>query len=341
MLLSDLGADVVRVDRRGAAPGLSSELPIDVTSRGRTSLALDLKASADRDLCLEAIGAADVLIEGFRPGVMERLGLGPEPALARNPRLIYGRITGWGREGPLSLKAGHDINYIALTGALAGMAGEHPPRPPLNLVGDFGGGALYLAFGVVAALLERERSGLGQVVDAAIVDGAASMMAVFCGMIAVRPDAMQPGRQGLAGAVANYRCYQCADGRYLAVGALEPKFWRPLRDALGLGPDVDLGARDAAGLARAQSALAAAIRTRSRDDWCAVLADVDACVAPVLDLAEAADHPHMRARDVFLEVDGVVQPAPAPRFSRTPGQVQGPEPRIGEGGRESLARWGV
>jgi len=341
MLLSDLGADIVRIDRPDGFAGLSAELTVDVPSRGRASLVLDLKAAADRDLALAAMAQADVVIEGFRPGVMERLGLGPDAALARNPRLVYGRVTGWGQTGPLSQTAGHDINYIALTGALAAIGGAARPRPPLNLVGDFGGGALYLAFGLVAALFERNRSGRGQVVEAAIVDGVASMMAVFSGMLAVTPNALADGRLGLAGDGANYRCYECADGRFVAVGAIEPKFRETLSQALDLDPGVDLLSTDPAVQAKAVEALSAAFRTRPRDAWRDLLQDLDACVTPVLGLDEAPEHAHMRARGVYVTVDGVVQPAPSPRFSRTPGAVQGPEPAIGAGGRERLAAWGV
>ena len=330
MLLSDLGADVVRVDR---------EAPVQtdvVTSRGRTALALDLKSPAALALALAAIERADVLIEGFRPGVMERLGLGPDAALQRNPRLVYGRMTGWGQTGPLARAAGHDIAYIALTGALAAFGPpDAPPVPPLNLVGDFGGGALYLALGIAAALYERERSGRGQVIDAAIVDGTASLMAIFSGMTAQGSLSLEREHSLLGGAAPNYRCYACADGRYVAVGPLEPKFFAILLERLGIAASAgdDWPAQ--------ADALAAVFATRSRDAWTALLEGTDACVAPVLTLDEAPAHPHMRAREVYLELDGVVQPAPAPRFSRTPGAVQRPAPRPDEGGRDALRRWGV
>ncbi len=331
MLLADLGADVVRVDRTDA--------PVEtdgVTRRGRTSLLLDLKAPSAAALALDAIERADVLIEGFRPGVMERFGLGPETALARNARLIYGRMTGWGQTGPLAHTAGHDITYVALTGALAafGTQGE-PPPPPLNLVGDYGGGALYLAFGIVAALYERERSGRGQAIDAAIVDGTASLMAIFNGLTAQGRLTLDRGQSLLGGAAPNYRCYECADGRYVAVGALEPRFFALVLEGL----DLDMPADDD-WHAQARM-LAAAFKRRPRDAWTASFEGTDACVAPVLTLDEAPSHPHMRARGVYLDAGGIVQPAPAPRFSRTPGAVQRLAPASGEGGAEALRRWGV
>lgn len=330
MLLSDLGADVVRIDREDALVQTDS-----VTARGRSALALDLKADAGRALALAAIERADVLIEGFRPGVMERLGLGPEVALERNPRLVYGRMTGWGQSGPLAHAAGHDIAYIALTGALAAMGpADRPPVPPLNLVGDFGGGALYLAFGIAAALYERERSGRGQVIDAAIVDGTASLMALFSGLTASGRLSLERERSLLGGAAPNYRCYACADGRYVAVGPLEPKFFAVLLERLGIEiPEGDWTAQG--------DVLAAVFATKSRDEWTALLEGTDACLAPVLALDEAPAHPHLRAREVYLERDGFVQPAPAPRFSRTPGALQGPAPQHGEGGHEALRRWGL
>jgi alpha-methylacyl-CoA racemase len=343
MLLSDLGADVVRIDRADAPVQTDA-----VTSRGRSALALDLKSPAGGALALAAIERADVLIEGFRPGVMERLGLGPEIALERNPRLVYGRMTGWGQTGPLAHAAGHDIAYIALTGALAALGpADRPPVPPLNLVGDFGGGALYLAFGIAAALYERERSGRGQVIDAAIVDGTASLMAMFSGMIANGRLTLERERSLLGGAAPNYRCYACADGRYVAVGALEPKFFAVVLERLGIelpsGWDDGVpehGSAPAEWTAQAD-ALAAIFATKPRDAWTALFEGSDACVAPVLALDEAPAHPHLRAREVYVERDGVVQPAPAPRFSRTPGAVQGPAPQPDEGGREALLRWGV
>jgi alpha-methylacyl-CoA racemase len=334
MLLADLGADVLRIDREGEPA--HDGVPDPVTARGRTSLALDLKSPQGVALALAVVERADVLIEGFRPGVMERLGLGPDVALAHNPRLIYARMTGWGQTGPLAHAAGHDLAYIALTGALAAFGPAHePPPPPLNLVGDFGGGALYLAFGIAAALFERERSGRGQVIDAAIVDGAASLMALFCGLTATGRLTLDRERSLLGGAAPNYRCYECADGRYVAVAPLEPRFFAVLCERIGvdapLGADWDAQAR----------ALAGVFKGKPRDEWTALLEGTDACVAPVLALDEAPAHPHVLARAIYREHAGIVQPAPAPRFSRTPGALERPAPERGEGGRETLARWGV
>jgi alpha-methylacyl-CoA racemase len=328
MLLSDLGAEVLRIERRGA----SSAAELDLTTRGRDVIELDLKDEAERKLCRDAIAGADVLIEGFRPGVMERLGLGPAEMLSLNPQLIYGRMTGWGQDGPLAYTAGHDINYIALTGALAalGSPGE-PPPPPLNLLGDYGGGALYLAFGIAAALFERDRSGVGQVIDAAIVDGAASLMTVFHGLAQRHPGMIDRGNNPLGGTKANYRCYRCADGRYVAVGALEPQFRAELLSRLGLSHS--LSEREL------EEELATAFASRRRDDWMALFADSDACVAPVLDLTEASNDPHLKARGTYVEVDGIMQPAVAPRFSRTPGRIQRGPPSGAVNAIDRLRSW--
>jgi alpha-methylacyl-CoA racemase len=332
MLLADLGADVVRVERAEDADFFARADP--VTARGRSSLALDLKSSDAVALALAALERADVLVEGFRPGVMERLGLGPDVALRRNPRLIYGRMTGWGQTGPLAHTAGHDIDYIALTGALAAIGPANgPPAPPLNLVGDFGGGALYLALGIAAALYERERSGAGQVIDAAVVDGTASLMALFHGLTAKGLLSLERGRRLLGGDAPNYRCYECADGRYVAVGALEPKFFALLLERL----NVVANAED--DWETTSQTLAAAFKRKTRDEWAAFFDGTDACVAPVLALDEAPSHPHLRDRGVYVELDGVVQPAPAPRFSRTPGEAR--PAAANEGGRDALRRWGV
>jgi alpha-methylacyl-CoA racemase len=325
MLLADLGADVIRIDREGG--GDWPNLPI--LSRGRSSIVLDLKTPAGIARCLSAIEKTDVLIEGFRPGVMERLGLGPDLALARNPRLVYGRMTGWGQTGPLAKVAGHDINYIALAGALAllGRAGD-APLPPLNLLGDYAGGSLYLVMGILAALYERNRSGLGQVIDAAIVDGAASLMAPLLAMSAGGVINLDREHNILGGSVApNYRTYECADGRYLAVGPLEPRFYALLRKEL----DID-GASDAAALARL-------FASRPRDEWAERLGHLDVCVAAVLSPSEAAEHPHLSARDTYVMADGQWQPAAAPRFSRTPAGAPRASPVDGQGGTERLAAW--
>jgi alpha-methylacyl-CoA racemase len=325
MLLSDMGAEVIRIDRTAASAD-------PVMGRGRKNLALDLKSADDLALCLAAIDKADVIVEGYRPGVMERLGLGPEVLLARNPRLIYGRVTGWGQDGPLARSAGHDINYIALTGALAAMGPSGQSSvPPLNLVGDFGGGSLYLVLGVVSALYEREKSGRGQVIDAAIVDGAASLLAIFAsGRMSLDKD-----RNMLGGAAPYYRCYICADGREVAIGALEPKFYEELCGIIGLEVTTDRG--DHQTWAERSADFAELFKTKTRDEWCALLEGTDACFAPVLALNEAPAHPHMKARGVFESRDGVAHPAPAPRLSRTPGAIQ-----AGDGdGKAALTAWGV
>jgi len=333
MLLSDMGAEVIRIE----PPQRDPQLLFDVTARGRVSLSLDLKREGDLARCLEALRLADVLIEGFRPGVMERLGLGPEIVLQHNPRLIYGRMTGWGQEGPRAKDAGHDINYIAMTGALAAMGESgQPPRPPLNLVGDFGGGALYLVFGIAAALYERERSGRGQIVDAAIVDGTNSLMAVFQGLAASMPGVMERERMPLGGVLPNYRCYRCADQRYVAVGAIEPHFHRELLRRLGLGEDLPCTSEEAADEA---GRLERVFATRTRDEWAELFVGTDACVSPVLELHEAHADPHMAARSSHVTIDGVPHPVPAPRFSRTPGTIQGVAPAPDEGGEDRLAQW--
>lgn len=316
MLLSDLGADMVRIARphaeRGPLIPKSGQDPID---RGRTTVVLDLKSPTGRDEALSLLDRADALIEGLRPGVMERLGLGPAIVLGRNPRLVYGRITGWGQEGPWARTAGHDLSYIALTGALAAM-GEpgRPPAPPLNLVGDYGGGGLFAAFGVLAALIHAGRTGKGQVVDAAMVDGAASQMTMIYGMLASGRWSTERGRNLLDGSAPFYRCYECADGRYLAIAAIEPQFFRVMMQGLGLDPAAWDQADREKWPALAEE-IAAVVAGRTRDQWAAVFDGTDACVAPVLTMDEAPDHPHNRARGAFL--DQPPQPAPAPRFSET------------------------
>ncbi len=338
MLLSDMGADVVRIDRKG-----SGAIPWDVTSRGRRSVALDLKLDADRETALGLIAKADALIEGFRPGVMERLGLGPEPALARNPRLVFGRMTGWGQTGPLAHTAGHDINYIALSGALwaMGRAGQ-PPSPPLNLVGDFGGGALYLAMGICAALLHARRTGEGQVIDCAMTDGAASLSAMFYGMRAAGLWTDERDANLLDGGAPFYDTYETADGGWISIGALEPQFYALLLEKAGLGADPDFAVQmDKSRWPALSQKLGDLIRTKTREEWRAILDGTDACFAPVLSFAEAPAHPHNVARETFVTVAGVVQPNVAPRFSRSPGAVQGPPPAPGEGGDSALKDWGI
>lgn len=337
MLLSDLGADVVRIDRKGGGRGGSRH---DVTSRGRRSVALDLKKPEAVEAALTLIAGADALIEGYRPGVMERLGLGPDKALGRNPRLVYGRMTGWGQTGPLAHAAGHDINYLALSGALHAIGTRHKPVPPLNLVADFGGGALYLAFGLLAGVLSARQTGRGQVVDAAMTDGVASLMAMTWGFRSAGLWGEERAANMLDGGAPFYDTYRCADGGWLAVGPIEPQFYALLREKAGLSEPVFDAQMDRAAWPQQKARLAEVFATRSRDDWCALLEGTDACVAPVLSLAEAPGHPHNAARGTYLELDGVTQPAPAPRFSETPGGIQGPPPAIGADTDAVLADWG-
>ncbi|TCD02076.1 CoA transferase [Erythrobacteraceae bacterium CFH 75059] len=330
MLLADMGAEVVRIER----PGTAVFNP--VVERGRHRLALDIRTDEGRAAARAAAGAADVLLEGFRPGVMERNGLGPDELCAANPRLVYARMTGWGQDGPLARTAGHDITYIAVAGALACMsAPDGNPVPPQNLVGDFGGGSLYCALGIVAALLERERSGRGQVVDAAIVDGVASLMSFFTGAPA-NPLLDPAGGRGMLGGAAHfYRTYRCADGRHIAVGAIEPQFYAELLDRLGVADALGEGQLDPGRWDAAGERLAALFATRTRDEWCALFEGSDACVAPVLEPAEAADHPHNAARGVFLRHGDRMHTAPAPRFARTPGAIRD----SAEDGAQVVARW--
>ena len=331
MLLADLGAEVLRIDRtEPSGLGVPLDTRFDVTGRNRRSLALDIKQPAGRDAALRLIDRADVLIEGWRPGVAERLGLGPEVCLARNPGLVFGRMTGFGQAGPLAQAAGHDLNYIALTGALHAIGGGAKPVPPLNLVGDYGGGALYLAFGLLAAIFERSRSGQGQVVDAAMVDGASSLMSIFFGMAAAgRWDTDARAANLLDGGAPFYDTYATADGRWVSIGALEPKFFAELVQRIGLDPSFVRRQYDRRCWPEMRAAIAALIQARSRDEWSALLEGSDACFAPVLTLAEVARHPHAQARQAYTEVAGVVQPAPAPRFSRS--QPAQPSPAVAAG----------
>jgi alpha-methylacyl-CoA racemase len=336
MLFADLGASVIRLDRLQPS-GLGIDMPTRfyLTTRSRPSLAIDLKHPEGRTLALDLIADADALIEGFRPGTMERLGLGPEVALQHNPRLVYGRITGWGQSGPLAQAAGHDLNYLALTGALAaiGRAGGKP-TPPLNLVADFGGGALYLAFGIACAMIEAQRSGKGQVVDAAMVDGVASLMTAFYGLYAAGLHSLQRGNNLLDSGSAIYDVYECADGRCIALAPIELKFRKELFQRLGLPYTADDGQE-------LHGKLEALFKKRPRNEWCALLEGSDACFAPVLTMAEAPHHPHNAARGTFLDIDGVIQPAPAPRFERTPAaRPTAPQAR-GAGTRAALAAWGI
>jgi alpha-methylacyl-CoA racemase len=350
MMLADMGAEVIRIDRK-PDPNALTPYPMlgtkfDVMARGRRSLALDLKDPRARQLLLDLIAKADVLVEGFRPGVMERLGLGPDACLDRNPRLVYGRVTGWGQSGPLSQAAGHDLNYVALSGMLHAMGrASSPPAPPLNLVGDFGGGAMMLAFGVVCAALEAKNSGKGQVVDAAMTDGAALLGAMMYGLRAFGSWSDEREANLLDGGAPFYDCYACADGRMISIGAIEPQFYAQLLALTGAsGSECDdpqfrkqWRQADWPELKRKFAALFA---TRTRDDWCALLEGTDVCFAPVLDMAEAPHHPHNAARATFVERDGVTQPAPAPRFSRTPADIGSPPSRPGQDSAQVLQEWG-
>lgn len=343
MLLSDLGADVIRIDRPvghydGGAP---IDARFNLLNRGRRSAALDLKKPGAVAAVMRLVGQADALVEGFRPGVTERLGLGPADCHAVNPRLVYGRMTGWGQEGPLAGAPGHDINYISLTGVLHSIgAGNGPPAIPLNLTGDFGGGALYLALGVVCAILECRISGKGQVIDAAMVDGSASLLTLVYGMRAAGYWTDQRGTNRLDSGAPWYNVYETKDGLWLSIGSCEARFYRNTLELLGLREDQLPAQHDRAGWPVMRETLAAAFKRRTRDEWCALAADLDVCFTPVLSLVEAPQHPHLRARGTFVEVDGVVQPAPAPRFSRTKPSIQRPPARPGEHTDQVLREWG-
>jgi alpha-methylacyl-CoA racemase len=342
MLLADLGADVVRVDRLEASGlGLAMDRRHDVNARSRRSVVLDLKAPTGRDALLRLADRADVLIEGWRPGVAERLGVGPADCRARNPALVYGRMTGFGQTGPLAGAAGHDLNYIALSGALHAIgAPGSKPVPPLNLVGDYGGGALYLAFGLMAALYERQRSGLGQVVDAAMVDGAASLMAVFYGLQAGGSWSEPRGANLLDGGAPFYDTYETSDARHVALAALEPKFFAELAQRLGIDDRFVKRQYDRRLWPEMRAAIAAVVRTKTRDAWCTALEGSDACFAPVLSIEEAPQHRHAREREAFVTLEGVVQPGPAPRFDRSQPAPPRPAPSPGQHTAEVLGEAG-
>jgi alpha-methylacyl-CoA racemase len=341
MLLADLGADILRIDRmQDAGLGIGRRPEFDLLNRGRRSAAIDLKHKDGITTALRLVERADVLIEGFRPGVMERMGLGPDVCLARNPRLVYGRMTGWGQSGPLAQAAGHDLNYIALIGALHAIGPKAKPAPPLNLIGDFGGGALYLAFGICAALYERERSGKGQVIDAAMTDGAASLATLFFGLLAQGTWKDARAANVLDGAAPFYDVYETKDGKFVSLAPIETKFYAEFLEKLGLDASALPKQYDTKRWPETKAKFADAIKAKTRDEWCRILEGSDACFAPVLSLAEAPTHPHNAARGTFTEVAGVVQPAPAPRFSRTPGAVQNPPPAPGANTAEALADWG-
>jgi alpha-methylacyl-CoA racemase len=320
MMLADMGAEIVTLDRIGAKKNLKS-----VAMRGRKVVELDLKSKDAVARTLELLDHADALIEGFRPGVMERLGLGPDVVMARNPRLVYGRMTGWGQEGPLAQAAGHDINYISVTGALAAIGAREKPVPPLNLVGDFGGGALYLVVGVLASLLEASKSGKGQVVDAAMCDGAASLMSMFFDMTASGRWAEGREQNFLDGGAHFYGVYECACGNFISIGSIEPQFYALLREHAGLSDDCFDAQMDRGAWPDLRQKLTKVFKSKTRAEWGRIMEGTDICFAPVLTMAEAPKHPHMAARNVFVERHGVTQPAPAPRFSRTPSAIREPE----------------
>jgi len=337
MMLSDMGAEVIRVDRVGRAGRRAR----DVLARNRRSIAVDLKQPEGVELVLKLVETADGLFEGFRPGVTERLGLGPDDCLARNERLVYGRMTGWGQEGPMAHAAGHDINYIGLAGALHAI-GEPggKPVPPLNLIGDFGGGGMLLAYGLVCGMLEAARSGKGQVIDAAMVDGAASLMAMFFSM-AGHGFKDQRGSNMLDGGAHFYNTYETKDGKHICVGAIEPQFYAELVEKAGVDPNRFGPQMDDDQWVGFKEELAEVFKTRTRDEWCAIMEGSDVCFAPVLSILEAPDHPHNRHRGTFVEVNGVTQPAPAPRFSRTTAEVSHAARIPGEDTRELLAGLGL
>ena len=342
MMLADMGADVLLLDRaEDGRLGFGRDRWYDVMLRGRRSVTLDLKSANGPEAARVLAAKADVVIEGFRPGVMERLGLGPDVLLQRNPRLVYGRMTGWGQEGPLAERAGHDINYIALTGALhaIGRAGD-APVPPLNLVGDFGGGGMLLAFGVACAVIEARASGCGQVVDAAMVDGAALLTSMFSGMLAAGQWNEERGRNMLDSGAPWYDTYATQDGKYVAIGSIEPKFYRELIQRLGLADAALPDQHDRARWPELRSAFGRTFAGKTRDEWCTVFEGSDACFAPVLTFSEAREHPHAIARRAFQTVGKVAQPSPAPRFGRTPGATGRPPPERGVLGREALRDWG-
>ena len=342
MMLADLGADIVRIDRASNASGGDPALPPnDLLNRGRRSIGVDLKSPDGVAVVLDLVAQADVLFEGFRPGVAERLGIGPADCQARNPRLVYGRMTGWGQDGPYGPAAGHDINYIALAGALEpiGRAGE-PPVPPLNLVGDFGGGGMLLAFGILAGVFEAQRSGRGQVVDAAMVDGAAALMTMTYAFRAMGMWEDVRGTNMLDTGAHYYEVYETADGKYLSVGAIEPQFYAALLKGMGLDGEPLPGQNDRGQWPAMKERFAAIFRTKPLDEWVAIFEGQDACVAPVLSIPEAVAHPHNVARGTFVEVAGVAQPAPAPRFDRTPPKVKAPPPHAGQHTDEILTEAG-
>lgn len=339
MLLSDMGADVVRIDRKGGATGRDPRVEVD--GRGRRFVALDLKQPAAIELCLALCEAADIVFEGYRPGVMERLGLGPDVVLKRNPRIVYGRMTGWGQSGPYAQRAGHDLNYIAITGALDAIGTREKPIPPLNLVGDYGGGAMFLAVGVLAAVLHARTSGQGQVVDAAMTDGASYLTAVFHRLRAMGAWQEQRAANLLDGGAPFYDTYRCADGKWITVAAIEPQFYEVLLAKTGLAGTIAHAQMDKSTWPQMKAVFAEVFATKTRAEWCDVMGSADACFAPVLSITEALQDPHNVARATFLDIDGIAQPAPAPRFSATPGAVQTGARDASADSGSVLTSWGL
>jgi alpha-methylacyl-CoA racemase len=341
MLLADMGAHIIRIDRpHDADPGVDIPARYNLMNRSRPTLELDLKSEAGVNLVLRLCDDADAIFEGFRPGVMERVGLGPDECMARNKRLVYGRMTGWGQDGPLADSVGHDANYIALAGALASIGDrDRPPPLPLNLVGDFGGGALYLATGMLAAMLESSRSGKGQVVDAAMVDGVASMMTMFYGLLASRQWVDRRQSNLLDGGMPFAQTYETRDGKYIAVCAIEHRFFTVLLDALGISEIDPADQHNADKWDAHKSIFTKTFKMKTRDEWCELLEGTDACVTPVLSMTEAPRHPHNRARQNFVTIDGIEQPAPAPRFSRTESVIR--HAPAGRDARQVLQDWGM
>ena len=338
MMLADMGAEVIRIDRLNQK---GSGHRANVLNRGRRSIALDLKNPASVDAVLKLVEQADALIEGFRPGVMERLGLGPKVCLERNPRLIFGRMTGWGQTGPLAQAAGHDINYISVAGALGAMGhSDRAPTPPLNLVGDFGGGAMYLITGILAALHERTNSGRGQIIDAAMTDGTASLLSPFFGLMAMNMWTADRQANKLDGGAHYYGSYTCSDGKFISIGSIEPQFYALLLEKCEIEDEEFLAQQDQSSWPLLREKLARLFLTKTRDEWSAIMEGTDVCFAPVLDLKEAPSHPHNMARDTYINYNGVTQPAPAPRFSRTQSQIQSSAAMVGEHSEEILADWG-
>ena len=338
MMLSDMGAEVIRLDRLNQA---GSGHRANVLNRGRRSIAIDLKNSDGVATAQRLIDQADVLVEGFRPGVMERLGLGPDTCLERNPGLVYGRMTGWGQTGPLSQAAGHDINYISIGGALGAMGyADRPPAPPLNLVGDFGGGAMYLLTGILAALVERSSSGKGQVIDAAMTDGTASLLSPFYGLMAMGMWTTDRFSNRLDGGAYYYGSYECSDGKYISIGSLEPQFYALLLEKCEITDPAFKDQLDQQAWPEKREKLANLFKTKTQQQWCELMEGSDVCFAPVLNLEEATQHPHNVAREAFIDFDGVTQPAPAPRFSRTPGKIQSSAAMAGEHTEQILRDWG-